>query len=163
MKRKQSPFLIILLVVAVLFSLFLYNLKADPARAPERISTALENKTQPTITKNGAYTKKEDVALYVLTYETLPGNFITKNQARDLGWEGGDLRPYAADKAIGGDRFMNFEGLLPRRKGRVYYEADIDTLGKPSRGTKRLVFSNDGLIYYSDDHYKTFTLLYGEE
>ncbi len=109
------------------------------------------------------YTGKEEVALYVHTHEKLPPNFITKAEARALGWEGGDLRPYAKDKAIGGDRFSNFERLLPVKKGRVYYEADIETLGKASRGDMRLVYSNDGLIYYTNNHYKSFTLLYGEE
>ena len=53
--------------------------------------------------------------------------------------------------------------LLPEKPGRTYTECDIDTLGKSSRGAKRIVFSNDGLIYYTDDHYEHFTLLYGEE
>ena len=65
--------------------------------------------------------------------------------------------------AIGGDKFGNREGLLPKKNGRQYYECDIDTVGKSSRGAKRIVFSDDGLIYYTDDHYESFTLLYGEE
>jgi hypothetical protein len=110
--------------------------------------------------ESGAYTSAEDVALYLHTYGRLPGNFITKKQAQALGWEGGFLEPYAPGKCIGGDRFGNYEGLLP--SGRNYRECDIDTLGAKSRGAKRLVFSDDGLIYYTDDHYNTFTLLYGE-
>ena len=66
-------------------------------------------------------------------------------------------------RAIGGDKFGNREGLLPKADGRQYYECDIDTNVQSSRGAKRLVFSNDGLIYYTEDHYETFTLLYGEE
>ncbi|MDD4081726.1 MAG: ribonuclease domain-containing protein, partial [Eubacteriales bacterium] len=66
-------------------------------------------------------------------------------------------------KTIGGDRFGNFEGLLPEKKGRQYNECDIDTLGRPSRDARRLVYSNDGLIYYTPDHYESFTLLYGED
>lgn len=110
----------------------------------------------------GSYTTKEDVALYIHTYGMLPGNFITKDQARKLGWEGGGLEPYAPGKCIGGDRFGNYEGLLPTAPGRTWTECDIDTLGANSRGAKRIVFSNDGLIYYTDDHYESFTLLYGE-
>ena len=60
-------------------------------------------------------------------------------------------------------RFGNYEGLLPEADGRTYAECDIDTLGADSRGAKRIVFSNDGLIYYTEDHYETFELLYGEE
>lgn len=109
------------------------------------------------------YDSKDDVALYVHTYGRLPVNYITKAQARALGWPGGDLRPFAPNNSIGGDRFRNYEGLLPAKKGRVYYECDIDTLGSSSRGKKRIVFSNDGLVYYTDDHYESFTLLYGGE
>lgn len=109
---------------------------------------------------DGSYTTCEDVALYLETYDKLPGNFITKNEARELGWEGGSLEPYAPGKCIGGDKFGNFEGLLPKENGRTYKECDIDTLGAESRGAKRIVYSNDGLIYYTDDHYESFTLLY---
>lgn len=117
----------------------------------------------PAIDEHGSYTSKEDVALYLHTYGRLPENFMTKDEARDLGWEGGSLEPYAPGMCIGGDRFGNYEGLLPKAPGRTYTECDIDTLGASSRGAKRIVFSNDGLIYYTDDHYESFTLLYGEE
>lgn len=113
--------------------------------------------------EEGIYTSAQEVAAYLLAYGRLPGNFITKAEARKLGWPGGDLRPYARDKCIGGDRFGNYEGLLPKQKNRLYFECDIDTLGKASRGAKRLVYSNDGLIYYTQDHYKSFKLLYGED
>ena len=120
------------------------------------------SKTTPSpIDENGAYTTKEDVSAYLHIYNKLPSNFITKKQAQALGWPGGDLRPYAPDKCIGGDRFGNYEGLLPKKSGRQYYECDIDTLGASSRGPKRIVFSNDGLIFYTGDHYKTFEQLYG--
>ena len=112
---------------------------------------------------DGSYTSKEDVAAYIEAYGTLPQNFITKNEARSLGWEGGSLEPYAPGKCIGGDRFGNYEGLLPEADGREYTKCDIDTLGADSRGAKRIVFSNDGLIYYTSDHYETFELLYGEK
>ena len=110
--------------------------------------------------EGGSYTTAEDVALYLHLYGRLPGNFITKAEARKLGWSGGSLEPYAPGKCIGGDRFGNYEGLLPA--DRSYKECDIDTLGANSRGAKRLVFSDDGLIYYTQDHYNTFELLYGE-
>ena len=112
----------------------------------------------------GDYYSKEEVALYIHTYGKLPMNFITKDEARDLGWEGGSVEKACGEGlAIGGDKFGNREGLLPKKNGRQYYECDIDTLGKNSRGAKRIVFSNDGLIYYTGDHYESFTLLYGEE
>ena len=131
---------------------------AEPSSAP---SAAPEDEAP--IAEDGAYTTKEDVALYLATYGHLPENFITKNEARRLGWNGGSLERYAPGCCIGGDRFSNREDRLPKAKGRTYIECDIDTMGKKSRGAKRIVFSNDGLIYYTDDHYESFTLLYGEE
>ena len=85
------------------------------------------------------------------------------NRSARNGWTGGSLEKYAPGKSIGGDRFGNYEGRLPEAPDRIYTECDIDTLGKSSRGAKRIVFSNDGLIFYTDDHYTSFTLLYGEE
>lgn len=122
-----------------------------------------ENSSDKNIDINGSYTSKDDVALYIHTYNQLPNNFITKKMAQKLGWSGGSLEPYAPGKSIGGDRFGNYEGLLPKKAGRTYTECDIDTMYADKRGAKRIVFSNDGLIYYTDDHYETFTLLYGEE
>lgn len=108
---------------------------------------------------NGTYDSKKDVALYIHLYGRLPSNYITKKQAERLGWDGGSVERYAPGKCIGGDRFYNNEGLLP--KGHTYYECDIGTLGKSSRGAQRIVYSSDGLIYYTSNHYKSFTLLYG--
>lgn len=124
--------------------------------------TTEEESIQETLAQDGFYTSKEDVALYLYTYGTLPDNFITKKEARNLGWEGGGLDDFAKGHCIGGDKFGNFEGLLPQENGRQYYECDIDTMNQQSRGAKRIVFSNDGLIYYTDDHYKSFELLYDD-
>ena len=115
------------------------------------------------IDENGSYSGKDQVALYIYTYGHLPDNYITKREAKALGWTGGSLEPYAPGKCIGGDRFGNYEELLPEKNGRSYTECDIDTLGANSRGAKRIVFSNDGLIYYTADHYESFELLYGED
>lgn len=129
----------------------------------EDVPDALDDGADAAIDEDGSYTSKEDVALYIHTYGHLPGNFITKKEAQALGWSGGSLEPYAPGKCIGGSRFGNYEGLLPEAEGRSYTECDIDTLGASSRGAKRIVFSNDGLIYYTGDHYESFELLYGEE
>lgn len=127
----------------------------DKYERPESKSAAID--------RDGIYTSKDDVALYLHTYGELPKNFITKKQAKKLGWSGGSLEPYAPGKCIGGDYFGNYEGQLPEKKGREYHECDIDTLGKSKRGAKRIIFSNDGLIYYTGDHYEHFELLYGEK
>ena len=124
--------------------------------------TATPEPAQAAIDEDGAYTSKEDVSLYLYTYGHLPDNFITKSEARALGWSGGGLDDYAYGKSIGGDHFGNNEGLLPESGGRDYYECDIDTMNRNSRGAKRIVFSDDGLIYYTEDHYESFDLLYGQ-
>ena len=117
----------------------------------------------PDLPEDGSYTSKEDVALYIFLYGHLPPNFITKKEAEALGWKGGSLEPFAPGMCIGGSHFGNYEGLLPEKDGRSYTECDIDTLGADKRGAKRIVFSNDGLIYYTEDHYESFELLYGED
>ena len=112
------------------------------------------------IEENGVYTSRDDVALYLHTYNKLPSNFITKKTAMKLGWKHkGTLDEVAPGKSIGGDKFGNFEGRLPIVAGRTYRECDIDYI-KGSRGSKRIIFSNDGNIYYSGDHYKNFEKLY---
>ncbi len=116
------------------------------------------------IDENSAYTSSDEVAAYLNAYGRLPENFITKDEAKALGWDStlGNLNEVAPGKSIGGDRFGNYEGLLPEKEGRIYYECDINYNGG-FRGRERLVWSNDGLIYYSGDHYESFTLLYGTE
>ena len=141
----------------------------EPPAVPEDPGTAAGAEDDapyedlPAIAEDGSYNSMEDVSLYLHTYDHLPDHYITKQEARDLGWSGGSVERYAPGCAIGGDRFGNREGLLPSEKGRTYYECDIDTIGETSRGAKRIIFSSDGLIYYPEDHYVSFTLLYGEE
>lgn len=166
MKRKLTA---LLLLLALLLSLTACGDAAQTidavqqaAQTVQELAAAQEEET-PAIEEDGTYTTKEDVARYIHTYGHLPDNFITKKQAQALGWEGGSLEPYAPGKCIGGSRFGNYEGTLPEKDGRTYTECDIDTLGASKRGAKRIVFSNDGLIYYTEDHYETFELLYGED
>lgn len=102
------------------------------------------------------YYELEDVALYLHQYGKLPENYITKAEARDMGWEADETNGYV----VGGDKFSNREGLLPKESGRQYYEADIEAGYTDHRGPERLVFSNDGLIFYTDDHYSSFEQLY---
>lgn len=109
--------------------------------------------------RDGVYDSRDEVALYLYVYGQLPSNYITKNEARDLGWQGGSLEPYAPGKCIGGDHFGNYERQLPEGN---YHECDIDTLGADSRGAKRLVYSDED-IYYTGDHYRTFVQLYDED
>lgn len=114
--------------------------------------------TAGTLDEYGSYDSRDDVAAYLSAYGHLPDNYITKSEARALGWNGGSVEKYAPGKCIGGDRFGNREGNLP--DGHTYTECDIDTLGASGRGAKRIVFSEDMEIYYTDDHYETFQRIY---
>ena len=155
MKTVIKRLSLLLIILAVLFS--------AGACSPVSKQGADGTPVISVLDENGSYTTKDEVALYISIYGTLPDNFITKEEARELGWSGGGLERYAPGKCIGGDIFTNREGALPKKAGRVYYECDIDTLGASERGAKRIVYSDDGLIYYTEDHYESFTLLYGEE
>ena len=116
------------------------------------------------VTEDGEYSSKEEVAEYLYLYGHLPSNYITKNEAKELGWvnKEGNLWDVAPGMSIGGDYFGNYEGILPEEDGRDYFECDIDFDGT-YRNAKRIVYSDDGLIYYTEDHYESFELLYGEE
>lgn len=130
--------------------------EAAPTEAPVAEPTQAEAVTAgPDI--NGIYSSRDEVALYIHTYGKLPVNYITKKDAKALGWDGGSLEPYAPGKCIGGDHFGNYEGLLPDGD---YHECDIDTLGKSKRGAKRIIYDADGDIYYTEDHYESFIQLY---
>lgn len=104
--------------------------------------------------------RKDELALYIHTYGHLPENFITKSRAKKLGWSGGEAEYYSENGCIGGDRFGNYEGILP--KGYTYYECDVETLGVESRGSKRLIYTKSGIVYYTEDHYQSFERLYDE-
>ena len=125
-----------------------------PTATPTEVPAATP--TAPPIDENGSYFDRDNVALYIKTYGKLPPNFITKQEARNLGWKSGNVQKYAPGKAIGGDTFQNKEGILPKTSGVTYKECDIDTNGKKDRGSKRIVFGSDGRIFYTEDHYNTY-------
>ena len=167
MKKKLAILLALLLSLALLAGCTVpvenpqqETLQVELLPDETLITEARPEETEPWIDPYGSYTTKEDVALYIHLYGELPLNFMTKKHAKALGWEGGSLEPVAPGMSIGGEYFGNYEGLLPQ--DREYTECDIDTLGAKSRGAKRIVFSDDGLIYDTEDHYESFELLYGE-
>ena len=158
------------------FEGFTCHTYASSAKGKNRISTVEPDKTSEVyewslkktdphdeikVSQNRKYASKEEVAKYIYSFKKLPANFITKKEARKQGWKGGELKKKLRGLSIGGDNFGNREGILPEAQGRTYKECDIDTYKKKSRGAKRLVYSNDGVIFYTDDHYKTFEKLYG--
>ena len=107
------------------------------------------------------YYTPDEVALYLHAFCELPPNYITKDEAYDMGWDPdeGNLWDVAYGFAIGGDRFGNREELLPDDGVRQWYECDVNYEGG-YRSAERLCFSSDGLIYYTADHYETFEQLY---
>ena len=140
------------------FSDFPAEAPVQDAKTPEKADSTPHATEEPFhVEEDEWYTDKDHVAAYLKKYGKLPGNYITKNDARKLGWNGSrsGLWDVAYGKSIGGDKFGNYEELLPVKKGRQYYECDIDFDGWEANA-KRIVYSNDGLIFYTEDHYETF-------
>lgn len=147
-------------ILALLLTLVL-SLGMFTACAPT--DSASSGDSQPAIAEDGSYTSKDEVALYIHTYGHLPENYITKDEAYDLGWKSeGTLDEVAPGMSIGGDCYGNYEGVLPDEPGREYHECDID-YESGNRNGKRIVYSNDGNIYYTEDHYNSFEHLYGDD
>lgn len=151
MKKLFAIICILLLTLAVMAGCG----KSSPASSAKPSTTATVS-----VTESGTYTDKDHVAAYIHQFKKLPSNYITKKEAQALGWkEKGTLDKIAPGKSIGGDHFGNHEKQVPDKQGRKWTECDIDYV-KGNRGAKRIVYSNDGLIYYSDSHYKDFVKLY---
>ena len=182
-QQKQPPKRATSGIFAILMALLLFILGqqgilplGDTADAPDALPTATiaaaltdSPTSAPTATpvrtekptaapKQTAITAPQDIADYIFAHGTLPDNFLTKNEARQLGWD--SSKNYVSDVApgysIGGDKFGNYEGLLPDASGRKWYEADANYTAGP-RGAERILYSSDGLVYYTNDHYQTFT------
>lgn len=147
------------------------NTLTDPQTTKPAVTTSQSSQPMATkpvetglgavkVSEGGRYTSKLEVAAYLYQFKKLPPNFITKSKAQELGWVAskGNLWKVTDKMSIGGDKFGNFEKLLPTKQGRQYYELDIDYKGG-TRGAKRIIYSNDGLIYYTGDHYNTFEKL----
>ncbi|HSL93618.1 MAG TPA: ribonuclease domain-containing protein [Bacillota bacterium] len=154
-RRRWSLLLAVVICLLVLVACAAAEIPVQPSPPPDGPA--------PRIVEGQHYLDAEDVALYLYEFSSLPKNFLTKAAAERLGWvpSQGNLWVVAPGSAIGGDRFGNREGLLPARQGRQYYECDVNYAGG-YRGAERLVYSNDGLIFYTADHYESFELLYGE-
>ena len=134
---------------------FLTVVTAEPAGAPKAETT------DPPAEEAGPVTEPQAIADYLFKHGELPENFITKEEAQDLGWD--SSRNYVSDvapgKSIGGDRFGNYEGQLPKAKGRKFFECDANYTGG-KRGPERIVYSSDGRVWYTKDHYGTFEELF---
>lgn len=169
---KQSA-LLLLLIVSMLIggcSTELFDLEQKQLNSSNSQSSVEKSANQADSTNKSQtepespLTSFDEVAQYIRNYGELPDNYITKKEAEKLGWiaSEGNLQEVAPGMSIGGDRFGNREGLLPKANGRTWYEADINYEGG-RRNADRIVFSNDGLIYMTTDHYKSFTDITKEE
>jgi len=161
--KKTSKLLFLALTLFALFAMFCGCSAEEAAYWDEYLNSYVDtvsSEAVAVIDENGSYTSPEEVAAYLRTYNKLPSNFITKSEAQSLGWVSseGNLWEVTDKKSIGGDRFGNREGRLPNKEGRIWYECDVNYNGG-YRGEERIVYSNDGLIYYTNDHYETFTLM----
>ena len=138
-------------------------LLASPALAQVLVEDgiALDDQAELLVEYGEDYYLPGEVALYLHAFCELPPNYLTKDEARQWGWVGskGNLWEALSGMCIGGDRYGNRERLLPEAKDRHWYECDVNYAGG-FRGAERLLYSCDGLIYYSDDHYQTFTPYY---
>lgn len=146
----------LLIAFLVMFLLLFGGYELMPQNGETEVSS-----TSVEIREDGDYTGKNEVAAYIDLYGTLPTNFITKKEAQALGWDSkeGNLDEVAPGMSIGGDRYGNYDGQLPEEPGRTYQECDVNYEGG-YRGSERIVYSSDGLIFYTDDHYQTFEQLY---
>ncbi len=172
---RLKRFSALLLALLLVFSLFACGADLPIDQPSEPASPSVSQTVLPSegpaanpdpvlpVTEGEFYYDAEQVVLYLHYFGQLPPNFITKDEARELGWSGGSVERYLEGAAIGGDSFGNREGLLPKANGRTYTECDLCTNGADSRGAIRLVFSNDGLYFYTEDHYESFAELYVTE
>jgi len=139
--------------------LFLLLCFSRPFAIAKDFSTIELKVTDYPVVEDGAYTSMEEVSVYLQVFGRLPQNFITKRQAAALGWDSlvGNLDEVAPGYSIGGDRFGNYEGKINPMDGNrhEWQECDINYHGGHRNG-QRIVFSQYGLIFYTDDHYHTF-------
>ena len=167
MQKLLAFFLAMLLSVSIIAGCGSNSPKSNDKQTTQttNVNTTKSNNVQNTaanVKANSGKIKISESAAYINEYKRLPHNYITKNEAKKLGWQTkGTLDKVAPGKSIGGDRYGNYEGKLPKKNGRNWKECDIDYV-KGNRNAKRIVFSNDGLIYYTGDHYKSFSKLYGK-
>ena len=175
MQRFTRRLLAVILAALLSLTLLMPTAQAEDWRDKLRSAFGLSEATETEETAEATQAPVEDrytlpitdpqqIVNYLDEFGELPDNFITKKEARSLGWDSsynyvGEVAP---GKSIGGDRFGNYEGQLPSKKGRTWYECDTNYKGK-KRGATRLLFSSDGLYYYTDDHYNTFTQMFPED
>ena len=123
--------------------------------APKATEAPAEATEEPE--ESGPIIEPQAIADYIFEHGELPPNFITKKEAQALGWDSSwnYVSDVAPGMSIGGDKFGNYEGNLPQVEGRKYYECDCWYTGG-KRNAYRIIYSNDGHVWYTEDHYNTF-------
>ncbi|MDY6387986.1 MAG: ribonuclease domain-containing protein [Fibrobacter sp.] len=172
-KLKNIPCFFVFLFSAFLVACSTPTVSSDDSDEIERISSDSEKTTSSSsiaaksiyeaVEESGLYTTKDSVAAYLCKFDKLPSNYVGKNEGQSLyesktgnTFEKWNFNPWTTiGVMIGGDVFDNREGLLPSGS---YHEADVDYSAK-NRGTKRLIYQSDCVIYYTADHYETFDKL----
>ena len=133
------------------------NVKEEIKRENPSKNAAAEKKSAGNDQNIDILTEEKKVTDYLKENRELPDYYITKKEAQKKGWVAreGNLCEVLPGRAIGGDIFTNTEKTLPVKNGRIWYEADINyNCGR--RNAQRIVYSNDGLIFVTHDHYKNF-------
>lgn len=167
MKRSKIAALIALLLALVLVlgscgaDTTAKKKKQENARPTAVVTEAPAATEAPETTEapeeTGPIIEPQAIADYIFEHGELPPNFITKKEAQALGWDSSwnYVSDVAPGMSIGGDKFGNYEGRLPKVQGRKYYECDCWYTGG-KRNEYRIIYSNDGHVWYTEDHYNTF-------
>ena len=123
----------------------------------EKEKSDFSNKNNNSSNQIDELTNDEIVVKYLKEHGELPDYYITKSEAKSLGWvpSKGNLCEVAPGRAIGGDIWTNRQKSLPTKSGRRYFEADLN-YNCGNRNADRVVFSNDGLVFVTFDHYRSF-------
>lgn len=128
--------------------------------AEKEVPTKTENISEASVNRSDKQsidelTNENTIINYVKQNHQLPDYYITKNEAKKLGWNPsqGNLCEVLPGKAIGGDHFGNREGKLP--KDEKYFEADVN-YSCGNRNSDRIIFTKNGEVYLTKDHYKSF-------
>ena len=123
----------------------------------EKEKSDFSNKNNDSSNQIDELTNDEIVVKYLKEHGELPEYYITKSEAKSLGWvpSKGNLCEVAPGRAIGGDIWTNRQKSLPTKSGRKYFEADLN-YNCGNRNADRVVFSNDGLVFVTHDHYRNF-------
>lgn len=122
---------------------------ASPTTRPSATPTASPTRTRtpPTATPTATRIRSQSGLPFIL-YDDLPPE--AKETIRLIDNNG--PFPFRQDDST----FQNREGILPRKPQGWYREFTVITPGARDRGARRIVEGEDGLLFYTDDHYANF-------